>query len=57
MLHPICFPVHAGPNYSEAVQLFISAFQAWLEDVHLHTEHVINGLQVSNTWPVHPVCV
>ena len=36
----------AGPNYSEAVQLFISALQDWLEDMHLHTEHVINSLQV-----------
>ncbi|KAA6422020.1 MAG: hypothetical protein FRX49_08038 [Trebouxia sp. A1-2] len=36
----------AGPNYSEAVQLFISAFQAWLEDMHIHTEHVINSVQV-----------
>ncbi|KAL0021740.1 hypothetical protein WJX79_000457 [Trebouxia sp. C0005] len=36
----------AGPNYREAVQLFISAFQAWLEDMHIHTEHVINSVQV-----------
>lgn len=47
MLHPICFSFIAGPKYSEAVQLFISAFQAWLEDVHIHTEHVINSVQVN----------
>ncbi|KAL0039754.1 hypothetical protein WJX77_006967 [Trebouxia sp. C0004] len=38
----------AGPNYSEAVQLFISAFQAWLENMHIHTEQVINSMQVGN---------
>ncbi|KAL0045420.1 hypothetical protein WJX82_006097 [Trebouxia sp. C0006] len=39
----------AGPGYSEAVQLFISAFQAWLEDAHMHTEHVINSVQVGGS--------
>ena len=43
----IRLPIFAGPNYSEAVQLFISAFQAWLEDMHIHTEHVINSVQVA----------
>ena len=57
MLHPICFPMYTGPKYSEAVQLFISAFQAWLEDMHTHTEHVINGMQVSITFQCVCECV
>ena len=36
----------AGPYHAEAVQLFIKAFQKWLEDTHLHTEHDINRLRV-----------
>lgn len=37
-----------GPRLSQASQIFIAAFQQWLEEMHLHTEHVINIVRVGS---------
>lgn len=35
-----------GPWWADAVQLFVTSLQQWLQDVHTHTEHLLHSLQV-----------